>query len=68
MTFLGAMPYVGYGGLKVVFRAGLGPKLGGRWGGWPGEKSAEIFLTTVGGVTYLGSLCVRDGEKIEENG
>ena len=35
MTFLGAMGYPGYGCLKGVFRAGVGPKLGGRWGGWP---------------------------------
>jgi len=32
MTLLGAMPYPGYG-LKGVFRVGVGPKLGGRWGG-----------------------------------
>jgi len=41
MTFLGAMPYPGYGGLNGVFKAGVGPKLGGRWGGWPGGELAE---------------------------
>ena len=45
MTFLGAMPYPGYGGLKGVFKAGVGPKLGGRWGGWPdGELAENIYF------------------------
>lgn len=38
MTFLGGMPYPGYVCLKGGFRAGVGPKLGGRWGGWPGRE------------------------------
>jgi len=41
MTFLGAIPYPGYCGLKGAFRAGDGPKLGGRWGGWPGGELAK---------------------------
>lgn len=36
MTFLGGMAYpVNGGALKDGVRAGVGPKLGGRWGGWP---------------------------------
>ena len=51
MTFLGAMPYPGYCGLKGVFKVGVGPKLGGRWGGWPDGELAE-------NIYFLSSLTV----------
>ena len=68
MTLLGAIPYPGYGGLKGVFKGGVGPKFGGRWGGWPGiELAGNIFYHRW--RCYPPRFIVReDEEKIEEDG
>lgn len=66
MTFLGGIPYPGYC-LKGEFRAGVGPKLGGRWGGWPGSELAEDIYFCHRQRCYSPRFIVLgDGEEIEE--
>ena len=63
------MAYPGYGGLKGVFRAGVGPKLGGRWGGWPeGELAENIYFYHRWRCYSPRFIVFEDEEKIEENG
>lgn len=60
MTLLGWMECPGYSGLKGVFKVGVGPKLGGRWGGWPsGESAKNKSFRHPWRVAHLGSWCLR---------
>jgi hypothetical protein len=66
--FLGGRAYVGYGGPLKGPAMGVGPRLGGRCGGWPAMSGEIIFKIKRNIRDLVGSLRVWLGKKKRDRG